>query len=513
MIDKDFNPITKMDFPDPDVIRVEDTYYMISTTMHFMPGGVLLRSYDLINWEIANHIFDKLDDTPAERLEFEQTSYAGGMWAASLRYHNNKFYAVFESHFSQKTYLFTTDDVTKEWTKSEIEGCYHDNSILFDDDGRVFIVWGNREIFLLELEKDLSGPKKGGVSKKIIVDDCEGLGYEGSHFYKINGKYYIFLIHWPKGGRRTESCFVSDTVDGEYKGKDVFDDDRGYCNQGVAQGGIVDTPSGKWYAMLFQDSGAVGRIPVLLPIKWENDFPVFGVDGKVPKHFEVASSRPYYRYEPLFTSDKFQYDISESKNPALKKQWEWNHQPDSNLWEILPEGGLRITTGKLCSNLPHAVNTLTQRTMYPRCEAEVMIDASGMKDGDVAGLCILQGLYGYLGITKETGAYYLIKVVREVSSDMGIGIGGGDYMPGKVVEKERLSGPYLNCLLKVNFENMADKLDFFYQKDGRWAKVGDPHQLRFRLDHFTGARFGLFIYSTRNMGGSAVFKDFEYRYN
>lgn len=306
---------------------------------------------------------------------------------------------------------------------------------------------------------------------------------------------------------------MCDTVDGDYVGKDIFDDDRGYFNQGVAQGGIVDTPSGKWYAMLFQDSGAVGRMPILLPVTWKDDFPVFGANGKMPKHFEVASSRPYYRYEPLYTSDKFDYDVSETKNPQLKKQWEWNHQPNENLWEILPEGGLKISTKHLCSNLSHAVNTLTQRTTYPRCEAEVTIDASGMKDGDVAGLCILQGLYGYLGISKETGAYYLIKVVREQSSDMGIGLGNGDYMPGKVVEKERLSGSKLTCCLKVNFENMTDKLDFFFQKEGKWNKVGESHQLRFRLDHFTGARFGLFIYSTRNIGGSAVFTDFEYRNN
>lgn len=506
---KDINPITKADFPDPDVIRVEDTYYMISTTMHFMPGGVILKSYDLVNWEIATHIFDKLDDTPAERLEFEQSTYAGGMWAASLRYHNSKFYAVFVSHFTQKTYLFTADDVYGEWHRSEIEGYYHDSSLLFDDDGRVYIVSGNREIYLQELKEDLSGPKPGGTSKLLIKDETEGLGYEGTHFYKINGKYYLFFIHWPKGKRRTQSCFVCDTVDGEYVGKDIFDDDRDYCNQGVAQGGIVDTPSGKWYAVLFQDSGAVGRIPVLLPVTWENEFPVFGVDGKVPKHFEVASSRPYYRYEPLFTSDKFEYNVSETKNPALKKQWEWNHQPNNQLWEILPEGGLKITTGKLCSNLTHAVNTLTQRTKYPKCEAEVTIDASQMKDGDVAGICILQGAYGYLAITKETGAYYLIKVVKDAAT--GFDIGGGDYMPGKVVEKERLMDSRITCCLKANFENMTDKLDFFYQKEGKWTKVGDSHQLCFRLDHFTGARFGLFIYSTKHIGGSALFTDFEYR--
>ena len=43
------NPITRLDYPDLDVIRVEDTYYMVSTTMHFMPGCEILQSFDLVH--------------------------------------------------------------------------------------------------------------------------------------------------------------------------------------------------------------------------------------------------------------------------------------------------------------------------------------------------------------------------------------------------------------------------------------------------------------------------------
>lgn len=45
---QEINPITRLDYPDPDVIRVDNTYYMVSTTMHFMPGCEILRSYDLV---------------------------------------------------------------------------------------------------------------------------------------------------------------------------------------------------------------------------------------------------------------------------------------------------------------------------------------------------------------------------------------------------------------------------------------------------------------------------------
>ena len=65
------NPVTRMDYPDPDVIRVGDIYYMVSTTMYFMPGCEILRSYDLIHWEHAAYVYDLLDSTPAQRLEDE----------------------------------------------------------------------------------------------------------------------------------------------------------------------------------------------------------------------------------------------------------------------------------------------------------------------------------------------------------------------------------------------------------------------------------------------------------
>ena len=112
---------------------------------------------------------------------------------------------------------------------------------------RPFLVSGNGDLRLVEMKPDLSGPLPGGIDKIIIRDtDYVGLRHEGSHMYKINGKYYIFTIHWLRYGskRRVEACFFSDKIDGPYVGNNVLDDDMGYHNAGVAQGGIVDTPDG-----------------------------------------------------------------------------------------------------------------------------------------------------------------------------------------------------------------------------------------------------------------------------
>ncbi len=136
------NPVLYTDFPDPDIIRVGDTYYLASTTMHFMPGCDILRSYDLMNWEFVSHVYETLEDIPGHRLEGGAHIYGQGMWAPSLRYHQGVFYICFTANDTQKTYLFMAGDPAGPWEKTNIEGFYHDNSLFFDDDGRIYIVYG-----------------------------------------------------------------------------------------------------------------------------------------------------------------------------------------------------------------------------------------------------------------------------------------------------------------------------------------------------------------------------------
>ena len=504
---KNVNPLTRMDYPDPDVIRVDDTYYMISTTMYFTPGGVILRSYDLAHWEIATYLFDELDGTPAERLENGQNSYGKGMWAASLRYHEGRFYAAFVSHGQEDTHLFTAESIDGPWEHRKIRGYYHDCSLLWDDDGRVYIVHGNTEIRLTELAKDLSGPAEGGVDCVILRDDRDKvhLGYEGSHFYKINGRYVLTLIHWPKeNGRRTEAVFTAEAVDGPYRGGDVFRDDGGYCGQGIAQGGLVDTPDGRWYAVLFQDSGAIGRIPVLVPVTWDETMPVFGENGRLPEDIAITSTRPDYEYAPLYVSDSF----APCSGP-LALPWQWNHVPQDELWTILPEGGLAITTGEVCSNVTQVRNTLTQRMLYPTCAAEVTVDTAGLSEGDTAGLCALQGAYLAVGISEEAGRKYLTVTERKEPT-AGFGIGGSDTDPPEVTYREEISEDTLTVGIRADFTKMTDTVRAYVRRGNETREIGEPHRMYFRLDHFTGARFGLFVLSTERAGGTAVFRDFRY---
>ncbi len=533
--ERPINPVTCLDYPDVDVIRVEDTYYMVSTTMHFMPGCEILRSYDLKNWEHAAYVYETLDGTPGQRLEGEKNIYGQGMWAASLRYHKGTFYVCFVANDTHKTYLYTAQRMDGPWEKHTVEGFYHDCSLLFDDDDRVYIAYGNKNIYITELAEDLSGPKAGGLHRLAVSDEGNpSLGYEGTHFYKINGKYYLFFIHslWDHW-RRTECCFVAESLTGEFVGGEVLNDDRGYCGQGVAQGGIVDTPEGKWYAMLFQDSGAVGRIPILIPVRWEQGltvhrealqgeqaervieqlFPVLGEGGRIPADFPITSTRPDYTYEPLVQSDDFKGE--------LKSCWQFNHEPDVSLIAHDKEAGSwKVTTGKVCDGLTQAKNMITQRMRYPGCAGEVTLDGSGLKEGDIAGLCALQSCYGLIGLTRRDGKLCLI--VRTMEA------GDRSMTP---LEKEwdvlPVEGNCVQLKLEADFTEMKDTAAFYYKEgaDGTesdvagaekgrsgqdWKKLGPDHKLYFKLDHFCGCRFGLVAYSTKEAGGSAEFKNFIY---
>ena len=273
------NPFMWADVPDLDVIRVGNTYYMSSTTMHMNPGVPIMKSKDLVNWEIVNYVYDILGASDKQALVNGESEYGKGSWASSLRYHNGKYYVAFPSYTAGKTYIYQTTDIERgPWTYSALEGVYHDLSLLFDDDGRVYMVYGGGDIRAIELTADATAIKAGGLDKVIIPNaslvastvENVGLPAEGTHIQKINGKYYVFNIAWPKNSGRVELVHRADSIDGVYTGKVALN------NQGVAQGGIVDTPDGKWYGLLFGDRGSVGRIPYLVPVTWEDGWPIFG---------------------------------------------------------------------------------------------------------------------------------------------------------------------------------------------------------------------------------------------
>lgn len=481
------NPVIYADFPDPDVVRVGDAYYMSSTSMHMFPGCQILRSYDLMHWEHCGYVYDVLGETARQRMEGGHI-YGKGMWASSLKHDGRLFHIVFTSNDTGHSYHFTAEQAEGPWTRQPMEGFWYDPGLLFDDDGRVYVAHGNRHVRVTELTADLSAKKEGGIESTVVVDDNPRLGWEGSHMLHLNGWYYVFCIHWAPEEMRAMGCFRARTPAGPWEGGKFMELDLDGRHAGVAQGGPVQLHDGSWALFLFQDHGAVGRIPVVVPMRWVDGWPV--VD-EVPKQLDLPSSRPDHEYTPLYVSgalgDKF----------PLSPLWQWNHEPHMAL--IDTDRGYRITTDRLAANCTEAINTLTQRCFGPKCEAGVCVHTEDMKAGDYAGLCALQGCFAQLAVTRREDGLYVVYTRKDAKT-------------GEIVtEAERPLGDVSR--LHARFDFTSDTVQFVVLdiENGGWIEFGPPHQLVYRLDHFMGCRVGLFMYSTKEPGGSAKFTGFTYR--
>ena len=300
------NPLTYTDIPDPDIIRVGEDYYMVSTTMYFCPGAPVMHSRDLVHWEIVSYIYDVIEDDDIYNLRDGKNAYGKGQWATTLRYNDGVYYALFVANDQHKTYLYKTRDIVNgPWERNVIEGYFmHDASLLFDD-GRLWVVWGNGDLYLAELEPDGSAVKAGTEAEVLIDSPREGwnLRAEGSHFYHIGDYYYVLEIDWPRDKPRTATVWRSKDIHGPYESKVVLQGTLGGRGDGIAQGPIIETQHGDWYAVQFQDHGAVGRIPCIQPVTWVDDWPMMGENG-VPLE-EVTVNLPPSGRDYVWDNDEF----------------------------------------------------------------------------------------------------------------------------------------------------------------------------------------------------------------
>ena len=309
--DRAENPLIFADVPDMSMIRVGSTYYMSSTTMHMSPGVPIMKSKDLVNWKLVNYAYDRLGEVDALNMENGENAYGRGSWASCIRYHNDTFYVFTFSATTGMTYVYSTKDIENgPWEAKTFEPPYHDLTVHFAEDGNTYMIWGNGKLMIAEFENDLSGVKKD--TERVLIENASApagsdimLGAEGSQIFKVNGKYYLFNITWPRNGMRTVLIYRSDKLTGPYEGRVALQD------RGIAQGGLIDTPDGKWYSYLFRDYGSVGRIPYLVPVKWEEGWPILGKDGKVPDTLNLPQNKELI--PGIVASDEFDRNKGRSR--------------------------------------------------------------------------------------------------------------------------------------------------------------------------------------------------------
>lgn len=496
------NPVLWSDVPDPDVIRVGDDFYLMSTTMHLMPGAPVMHSKDLVNWEIVSYVFDRLTDTPNYDLK-EGTAYGRGQWATSIRYHNGKYYVYFSPNDKPyRGYVYSTTHPAGKWELVARIPHFHDASLFFDDDGRAYIFYGTGQV--RELKPDLTDVQPDGVDMKIFERDFSETGLlEGSRFVKHNGKYYLLMISWPKGGKRRQVCYRADKITGPYEKKVILEDNYASFPY-VGQGCIVDDAKGNWYGVIFQDRGGVGRVLTLMPCRWEDGWPMLGdKDGHVPALMEKpVQGCPA---KPLVVSDDF-------NSEKLALCWQWNHNPINTAWSLTERPGyMRLKTNRVVRNLFTAPNTLTQRMEGPGCSGVVALDITHMKEGDRTGLSAFNGDAALLSVMMENGKKYLTMSTDSVSlrnTDKAV-------LGVKSEEKERVELNQSVIYLRIDgdFRLNRDIATCYYSLDNKtWKKIGSDFKMRFDYRRlFMGTKFAIFNYATKFAGGYVDIDFFHYK--
>jgi beta-xylosidase len=473
------NPVIYSDFPDPDVIRVDSVYYMVSTTMFIFPGVTILKSYDLVNWEYCCNAVQRMDFSPCYNLD-GCNRYSHGQWATSLKYHNGKYYLLFNT-LDDGGFLCTATKPEESWEIKKLPRGFHDPGLFFDDDGKIYVAHGYSTIYVTELDTNFA-PK--GSDVLVFTGDIRS-GLEGAHVYKLFGYYYLYCTYGGRDGFQV--ALRSTNIYGPYEEQIVIRDDS-YLGTGLHQGALIETQTGEWWTIIFQDGGAFGRFPTLQPVTWIDDWPMVGVDGKGVVTYQKPNVGKEFPVKILPTSDDF--DSTE-----LGMQWGWNHNLDSTKWSLtINPGYLRLSTANVASNLPDARNTLTQRIFayYSKTEpttAVVKMDINNMKNGDIAGLAVFQDPYAYIGVKRE-GRIKYITMVND----------------GTTIDTVRIDSSIV--YLRAQAYYGTSTASFSYSFDNKSFKLlGNKLSMRFDLSVFTGNKFCLFNYATIAKGG---FVDFDW---
>lgn len=496
------NPVMWQDIPDLSITRSGSDFYLISTTMHLMPGAPIMKSKDLVHWELVSYVFDSLVDNSKYNL-IGGTVYGRGQWASSIRYHKGKYYVLFSPNDNPfRAYIYSTTDPSGKWNLVSRTPHFHDASIFFDDDGKVYVFSGTGS--LRELKNDLSDVQPGGIDTKIFERDKEETGLlEGSQVIKHNGKYYLLMISWPRNEKRRQLCYRADKITGPYEKKVILEDNfAGFPY--VGQGCIIDDEKGNWYGLVFQDRGAVGRVPLLMPCRWVDGWPMLGDEnGRVPLTMQVPL--------PSFDTGKKIVESDDFSSDKLKINWQWNHNPVYAAWSLNERSGfLRLKTSRIADNIFAAPNTLTQRMEGPVCSGTVAMDVSNMKEGDIAGLSAFNGDAGLLSVISDGNKKYLTMSTNVVDLDNTTKA----IRRVKVEEKARVALNKESVYLRIeaDFNLGKDSAAFYYSDDNvKWTIVGT---FKMKFDYrrlFMGTKFAIFNYATKTTGGYVDVDFFDYK--
>lgn len=463
------NPIIHADYSDPDVIRVGDDFYMVSSSFAHTPGLPILHSKDLVQWTIIGHAIENLPNPI-----FKKPQHGKGVWAPSIRYHEGEF-RIYYGDPDFGIFMVRAKNPKGPWEepilvkagKGRIDPCP-----FWDDDGRAYLIhaWAksragfNSILTLCRLNE--AGTRIIDEGATIFDGHADHPTIEGPKLYKRNG--------W-------QTVLRSKNIYGPYEAKSVLEQGSTAIN-GPHQGAWIETNSGESWFVHFQDRGAYGRIVHLQPMQWRDDWPLLGTNldgngiGEPVTNFrkpDLKSSGPEIAIQ---TSDDFN-----DRKLGLQWQWQANFETD---WYSLSEheGWLRLWAVNPLTesrNLWYRPNIIAQKFPAEAFEVLTQISFHPEKAEDRAGLVIIGRNYAALALSKAGSQYRLTQIECQ---------GADRNNPDEIVESVTLD--QADVFLKVCISKNA-RCRFSYSTGGRhFTSIGN--EFRAVEGRWVGAKLGLF---------------------
>lgn len=481
------NPVVNADYSDPDAVRVGDDYYMISSSFTHIPGLPILHSRDLVNWSLIGHVLKK--QPPYDH--FNKVQHGGGVWAPSIRYHNNEFYIYYpDPDFG--IYMVKAKNILGPWTEPVLVAAGKgliDPCPLWDDNGKVYLVHafaGSRAgIKSIVIVKELSADGTKVLDDGAIVFDGHDNDptLEGPKIYKRNGYYYIFA---PAGGVSTGWQLVlrSKNIYGPYERKVAMDQGSSPVN-GPHQGAWVDTKTGEHWFLHFQDKEAYGRVVHLQPMKWVNDWPVIGVDKDGDRKGEPVMVYRKPNTGTIKPAIAIPADSDEFNSNKLGLQWQWQANPQP-YWAFPFNGKLRLFSYPLpdsAKNYWDAPNLLMQKFPADEFMVTTKLSFTPRLEDEKAGLIIFGADYAYVSIVKKKDGNYI---------SFSICNNADKAKPETVQDSKKLDNADIYFRVTVTKGGICE---FSYSTDGStFGKIGE--KLTAKPGRWVGAKVGLFCTRT-----------------
>ncbi|KAL9107174.1 MAG: hypothetical protein Q9227_007874 [Pyrenula ochraceoflavens] len=466
--------------------------------MHFSPGAPVLKSYDLVNWEIIGHSVPTLDFGANYNLD-GGNAYRGGTWASTLRYRksNQLWYWIGCVNF-WVTYIYTAPDAAGPWTQAaQLPGgtCYYDCGLLIDDDDSMYVVYGATNVSVAQLSSD--GLSQVTTQPVFGAADAGANGLEGNRLYKRNGYYYV-LDDNPNTG--TTYIWKSTSPWGPYTSKILVSSIPSPTAGGSTpdQGSLIETADGNWYFMSFTWAYPLGRMPILAPVTWgDDDFPIVTTDANGGWGKSYASPLTAHPTPSWTGTDKFE-------GTSLGPAWEWNHNPDSTKYSV--NNGVTLSTATVTYDLFSARNTLVHRPDGPFPVGTVEMDFTNMADGDRAGLSAFRDISASIGVWRN-GDNYTITVIEGMTQDESTWATTSN---GTISATAGITGGKVWFRASLDARSSGStKGNFSYSTDGTtFTSLGPRYSLSTLYNLFVGYRFGIFNHATKALGGSVSIVSF-----